>query len=52
MDRGLWSLGGLLIGGAASVVGIDWTLGASAAICAVAAAGLLFVTGRPAKVAR
>jgi predicted MFS family arabinose efflux permease len=52
MDRGLWSLGGLLIGAAASGIGIDWTLGASAAICALAAAGMLFVTGRPAKAAR
>ena len=52
MDRGLWSLGGLLIGGAASVIGIDWTFAASAAICAIAAGGLLFATGRqPAKVA-
>jgi MFS family permease len=51
MDRGLWSLGGLLIGAAATAVGIDWTLGGSAAICAAAAAGLLFVTGRPAKAA-
>jgi hypothetical protein len=48
MDRGLWSLGGLLIGAAASIIGIDWTLGASAAICALAAAGLLIATGRPA----
>jgi predicted MFS family arabinose efflux permease len=52
MDRGLWSLGGLLIGAAASAIGIDWTLGVSAAICAVAAASLLFVTGRPAKATR
>ncbi|MGH7770233.1 MAG: MFS transporter, partial [Candidatus Binatia bacterium] len=53
MDRGLWSLGGLLIGAAASIVGIDWTLGASAAICALAAAGLLVVTGRyPSKAPR
>ena len=50
MDRGLWSLGGLLIGSSASVIGIDWTFAVSAVICAAAAGGLLFVTGRvPAK---
>jgi MFS family permease len=48
MDRGLWSLGGLLIGSSAAVIGIDHTLAISALICALAAAGLLFVTGRPA----
>lgn len=46
MDRGLWSVGGLLIGISASAIGIDWTLGISAAICAAAAGALLFVTGR------
>jgi predicted MFS family arabinose efflux permease len=46
MDRGLWSLGGLLIGLSASAIGIDYTFGISAAICAVAAGCLLFVTGR------
>ncbi|MGH7829722.1 MAG: MFS transporter [Candidatus Binatia bacterium] len=46
MDRGLWSLGGLLIGGAASIVGIEWTLAVSASLCALAAAALLVVTGR------
>jgi MFS family permease len=45
MDRGLWSLGGLLIGGAASMIGIEWTLAACASICAAAAAGLILVTG-------
>ncbi len=49
MDRGLWSLGGLLIGSSAAVIGIDHTLAVSAVICALAAAGLLFVTGRPAR---
>ncbi|HEY2987868.1 MAG TPA: MFS transporter [Candidatus Binatia bacterium] len=47
MDRGLWSLGGLLIGTSASLIGIDWTLAVSAVICAAAAGGLLYVTGRP-----
>ena len=46
MDRGLWSLGGLLIGSSAAVIGIDHTLAAAAVICALAAGGLLFVTGR------
>lgn len=46
MDRGLWSIGGLLIGGAASIVGIAWTFAASASICALAAAVLLLITGR------
>jgi predicted MFS family arabinose efflux permease len=46
MDRGLWSLGGLLIGVSASTIGIDYTFGISAAICAGAAGCLLFVTGR------
>lgn len=46
MDRGLWSVGGLLIGGAASMIGIAWTFAASAAICAVAAGGLLVATHR------
>ena len=41
MDRGLWSLGSVLIGTSAAVIGIDWTLATSGAICATAAAGLL-----------
>jgi predicted MFS family arabinose efflux permease len=48
MDRGLWSLGGLLIGSSAAVIGIDHTLAICALLCALAAAGLLFVSGRPA----
>jgi len=47
MDRGLWSLGGLLIGSSAEVIGIDHTLAISALICAVAAAALLVVRRRP-----
>jgi MFS family permease len=46
MDQGLWSLGSILIGGAASVIGIDWTFAASASICAVAAAALLVTASR------
>jgi MFS family permease len=46
MDRGLWSLGSILIGSAASVIGIDWTFGVCGAMCAIAAGGLLFLTRR------
>jgi MFS family permease len=46
MDRGLWSIGGLLLGGTASMVGIQWTIGVAAAICALASAGVLFSVGR------
>ncbi len=48
MDRGLWSLGGLLIGSSAAVIGIDRTLAICAILCALAAAGLIIVSGRPA----
>jgi MFS family permease len=41
MDRGLWSIGGLLLGSSASVVGINWTVGAAATICFTAAATVL-----------
>jgi hypothetical protein len=41
MDRGLWSIGGLILGGSASAVGINWTVGVAATICAVAAAVVL-----------
>lgn len=47
MDRGLWSLGGIMIGSSAAVIGIDHTLAICALLCALAAAGLLFMTGRP-----
>jgi MFS family permease len=41
MDRGLWSIGGLILGGSASAVGINWTVGVAATICAIAAAVVL-----------
>jgi MFS family permease len=41
MDIGLWSLGGLAIGSAAAIIGIDHTLAVSAGICMIAAIGLL-----------
>jgi MFS family permease len=43
MDRGLWSIGGLMLGGAASVIGIKWTVEIAALICACAAAIVLFM---------
>jgi hypothetical protein len=46
MDIGLWSLGGVAIGSAATLIGIDWTLGLSAVICIAAAATLLFTNRR------
>src|ERR1043166_5589478 len=46
MDRGLWSIGGLVLGGSASMVGIQWTVGVAAVICASAAAGVLFIISR------
>jgi MFS family permease len=46
MDRGLWSLGSVLIGAAAAVIGIDWTFVACGAICGIAAASLLTVRRR------
>ena len=42
MDRGLWSIGGLVLGGLASSVGIKWTVQVAAAICAVAAGVVLY----------
>ena len=41
MDRGLWSLGGFLMGTAASAVGISWTFVGCAAVCMLAAGSLL-----------
>jgi MFS family permease len=41
MDRGLWSIGGLLLGASASAIGINWTVGTAATICALAAATVL-----------
>jgi len=46
MDRGLWSLGSVLIGTAAAAIGIDWSFGVCGAVCAIAAAGLLYATRR------
>jgi len=46
MDRGLWSLGSVIIGAAAAVIGISWTFAVCGAICAAAAAALLTINRR------
>jgi len=46
MDRGLWSLGGLLIGASASAIGIDWTFAVCGFVCSIASASLLIVSRR------
>lgn len=46
MDRGLWSIGGLVLGGLASLIGIQGTFEVSAAICGIAAVIVLFSIGR------
>ncbi len=46
MDRGLWSLGSIIIGGLASAIGIDWTFSVCGVVCAVAAMSLLLVSRR------
>ena len=43
MDRGLWSLGSVIIGAAGAAIGMDWTFTACAAITAIAAVTLLSV---------
>jgi hypothetical protein len=44
MDRGLWSLGSVLMGAAASAVGISWTFAGCAAVC-IAASSTLLISG-------
>src|ERR1043166_6094982 len=46
MDRGLWSLGSVLMGAAASVVGISWTFTACATVCVAASSSLLLSNSR------
>jgi predicted MFS family arabinose efflux permease len=46
MDRGLWSIGGLMLGAAASLIGIQGTFEVSAAICGAAATIVLLSIGR------
>jgi hypothetical protein len=46
MDRGLWSLGSVIIGTAASGIGIEWTFAACGSVCSVAAVSLLWANYR------
>jgi len=46
MDRGLWSFGSVLMGTAASAVGISWTFAACSMVCALAAGSLLATNAR------
>jgi len=46
MDRGLWSLGSIIIGGLAAAIGIDWTFSVCGVVCAIAATSLLLVSRR------
>jgi predicted MFS family arabinose efflux permease len=46
MDRGLWSFGSILIGTAASAIGISWAFTVCAAVCTVAATSLLGLNAR------
>jgi MFS family permease len=46
MDRGLWSLGGLMMGASASAIGIDWTFALCSVVCTTAATTLLIVSRR------
>ena len=43
MDRGLWSLGSVIIGAAGAAIGMDWTFTACGAITAIAAVTLLSI---------
>jgi len=46
MDRGLWSLGSMIIGASGAAVGMDWTFAWCGAVCAIAAATVLSVSRR------
>src|SRR6267142_1394385 len=46
MDRGLWSLGSMLIGASGAVIGMDWTFAICGAVCAITATTLLIVSRR------
>jgi MFS family permease len=46
MDRGLWSLGSLIIGGSAAVISIEWTFGMCGLVCTIAASALLVLSRR------
>ena len=46
MDRGLWSLGSMLIGASGAAIGMDWTFAICGAVCAITAMTLLIVSRR------
>jgi MFS family permease len=46
MDRGLWSLGSVIIGTAGAAIGMDWTFALCGAVCMLAAVTLLSVSRR------
>lgn len=46
MDRGLWSLGSMIIGASGSAIGMDWTFAWCGAVCGVASMGLLTLNRR------
>ena len=46
MDRGLWSLGSVIIGASGAAVGMDWTFAWCGAVCAIAAVTVLSVSRR------
>ena len=44
MDRGLWSLGSMLIGALGAVIGMDWTFALCGAICAITAVAVMSIS--------
>jgi MFS family permease len=44
MDRGLWSLGSMLIGALGAVIGMDWTFALCGAICAISAVAVMSIS--------
>ncbi|MGB7951033.1 MAG: MFS transporter [Candidatus Binatia bacterium] len=46
MDRGLWSFGSVLMGAAASAIGINWTFAICALVCTIAASSLFASNSR------
>jgi len=46
MDRGLWSLGSVVIGTSASAIGIEWSFAACGSVCSIAAISLLWAARR------
>jgi len=46
MDRGLWSLGSMIIGASGSAIGMDWTFVWCGAVCGIASMALLSLNRR------